>query len=198
MSYHIYHTRGIILESQHAGESNRSYKIFTEELGLIYGTAQSVREEKSKLRYALQDFSFVTVDLIRGKEVWRILSAGEWRPLEIIKKNPTQLKLFASYCALILRLIHGEGRDQSLFCDILMVADFLEKETVACLNKSIRLSFKTLRALRALVHLGYIDPKGYEKFLALSEYSTDILEEFEEIRSSVLSKINEALRVSHL
>lgn len=195
MSHHIYHTRGIILGSTPIGESNRFYKIFTEELGLVGGSAQSVREGKSKLRYTLQDFSFVTVDLVRGKEVWRIVSAGTHSSLDKIKKDEARLKLFASYCALLSRLLHGEGRDQELFDEIARVADFIEKTTIP---QELALSFETLATLRVLAHLGYVDGEGYEKFLDRDAYSVDILEDFEKIRPVVLHKINTALNASHL
>lgn len=195
MSHHIYHTRGVILASNAVGESNRFYKIFTEELGLVGGSAQSVREGKSKLRYTLQDFSIVNVDLVRGKEVWRIVSAGTHRPLDVIKNDHARLKLFASYCALLSRLLHGEGRDQELFDEIVMVIDFLEGET---LPQELTLSFETLATLRVLEHLGYVDTEGYENFLNRDEYSIGILEDFEKIRPIVLHKINEALNASHL
>lgn len=195
MSHHIYHTRGIILASNAVGESNRFYKIFTEELGLVGGSAQSVREGKSKLRYTLQDFSFVTVDLVRGKEVWRIVSAGTHSSLDNIKKDDVRLKLFASYCALLSRLLHGEGRDQELFDEIACVANFIEKTTIP---QELTLSFETLATLRVLAHLGYVDGDGYEKFLNRGAYSADILKDFEKIRPIVLPKINDALNASHL
>lgn len=195
MSHHIYHTRGVILSSQFSGESNRFYKIFTEELGLIGATAQSVREGKSKLRYTLQDFSLITVDLVRGKEVWRIVSAGIYRPDSVTKENLVCIKLFAGFCALLSRLLHGEGRDQELFDEMVRVADFLGTHI---LEKEPALSFETLSTLRVLVHLGYVNPEGYEKFMDLSAYSMGSLMEFEKIRSTVVTKINEALNASHL
>lgn len=195
MSHHIYHTRGVILSSTPSGESNRFYKIFTLELGLVGATAQAVREGKSKLRYTLQDYSFVTVDLVRGKEVWRIVSAGADRPLEAVKNDASRLKLFARFCALLSRLLHGEGRDHELFDEITQVADFLEKQTIP---QELTLSFETFVALRVLAHLGYFNPAGYEKFLNPSTYSTDILEEFEKVRPDILPKINASLDASHL
>jgi len=195
MSHHIYHTRGVILSSQPSGESNRFYKIFTEELGLVGATAQAVREGKSKLRYTLQDFSFVTVDLVRGKEVWRIVSAGAWRQCNTIKDDPVRLKLFARFCALLSRLLHGEGCDQELFEEIMRVEDFLEKKVVP---DDLLFSFEILAALRTLVHLGYLDPKEYENFLVTEGYSIEMLMEFEKIRLITTPKINEALNASHL
>ncbi|MFA5997372.1 MAG: DNA repair protein RecO [Candidatus Paceibacterota bacterium] len=195
MTHHIYHTRGIILSSTPSGESNRYYKIFTEELGLIGGAAQSVREAKSKLKYTLQDYSLVTVDLVRGKEVWRIVSAGAWRPLDIIKGDEIRMKLFARYCALLSRLLQGEGRDQELFDEIVRVVDFLEKTPI---EEEFAPSFETLVAFRVLVHLGYMNLAGYESYFEQSVYSLDILREFEKIRLEIIPKINDALSASHL
>lgn len=195
MTHHIYHTHGLILGSQPSGESNRFYKIFTEELGLVGVHAQSVREGKSKLRYTLQDFSIVTVDLVRGKEIWRIISAGADRSLEIIKSDPVRAKLFAGFCALLLRFLQGEGRDQELFAEIARVADFLEKETI---HQDLSLSFETLSILRVLVHLGYMDGEVYGEFLGSNAYNADTLREFEKIRLSIIPKINHALNASHL
>jgi len=195
MSHHIYHTRGIILGSTPAGESNRSYKIFTEELGLVFGVAQSVREGKSKLRYTLQDFSFVTVDLVRGKEVWRIISAGADRPLEIIKNDTVRVKMFARFSAFLLRMLQGQWRDQELFDETIRVADFLEKWEI---KKESMLSFEALVVFRVFVHLGYMDGEEYKKFLDIDAYSEEALQEMEKIRSSILPKINEAINASHL
>ncbi|MGB2580335.1 MAG: DNA repair protein RecO [Minisyncoccia bacterium] len=195
MSHHIYHTHGIILSSSSVGESNRFYKIFTEELGLVGAMAQSVREGKSKLRYTLQDLSLITVDLVRGKEMWRIVSAGAWRQGDAINADDMRLKLFARFCALLSRLLHGEGRDQELFEEIVRVADFLEKNVIP---EDLSFSFEVLAILRILVHLGYLDPKEYGKFLGAEAYSIETLMEFEKIRLVAIPKINEALNASHL
>lgn len=195
MAHHIYHTHGIILGSVPTGESNRFYKIFTEELGLVGAVAQAVREGKSKLRYSLQDLSFVSVDLVRGKEVWRITSAGERRSLPGIKGDTARTKLFARICSLTARLLQGEGREQELFADIVGLAEFLE--TYAA-GERLFDSLETLVALRVLVRLGYLDPSGYEHFLDSGAYSQDLLEKFEVVRAQSLLKINEALKVSHL
>lgn len=195
MAHHIYHTRGIILGSVPIGESNRFYKIFTEELGLVGASAQSVRKEESKLRYVLQDFSFINVDLVRGKEVWRITSAGEEASFLAIKGDTVRLKLFARMCALLSRLIHGEGREDELFLDLLGALLFLEQIAIPA---ELTLSFETLATLRSLVWLGYLDPESYERFLEPGMWSLEVLNEFEKIRTKVIPAINEALHSSQL
>jgi len=63
--HHIYHTHGFILSSRNNGEANRMLMIYTREMGLIRAVAQGIRLHKSKLRFTLQDFSYVNVDLVR-------------------------------------------------------------------------------------------------------------------------------------
>jgi DNA repair protein RecO len=195
MVHHIYHTRGIILGSIAVGEANRFYKILTEELGRVGARAQAVRVEKSKLRYALQDFSRITVDLVRGKEVWRIISAAEERAYPEVKTNPARLRLFARVCALTQRLVHGEGREDALFEDIRSALDFLENTPF---STDLEASFEALAAFRSLVFLGYVDPDGYEKFTVPGAWSIETLLEFEKKRFAIIPIINEALHASQL
>ena len=72
MSYHMYTTEALVCGTYDTNVSDRSYLLFTKELGMLYATARSVREERSRQRYALQDFSLVRVSLVRGKAGWRI------------------------------------------------------------------------------------------------------------------------------
>ena len=195
MAHHIYHTRGIILGSVPIGESNRFYKIFTEELGLVGASAQSVRKEESKLRYVLQDLSFINVDLVLCKEVWRITSAGEEASFPALKGDTVRLKLFARTCALLARLIHGEGREDELFKDLLGGLNFLEHTAIPA---ELTLSFETLATLRSLVWLGYLDPEHYERFLEPGVWTLPLLQDFETIRINAIPEINEALHSSQL
>lgn len=195
MSHHIYHTRGILLGSTQIGESNRFYRIFTEDLGLVGASAQSVREGKSKLRYVLQDFSFVTVDLVHGKDIWRIVSAGEWRDVSLIKGDLVRIKFLARLCAIVSRLLQGEGPEIELFNDLVGFETFLEGETIPV---ELYQSLEALSVLRVLSRLGYIDGTDHEMFLGTSVWTVGILEEFEKVRINSIPKINEALHASHL
>lgn len=195
MSHKIYHTRGIILGSVQTGEANRYFRIFTEDLGLVNATAQSVREERSKLRYVLQDFSLVTIDLVQGKDFWRIVSAGEWCDSSLIKVNSFYLHVFARYCALLTRLLRGEGREPLVFSDIVGAFKFIKDGGI---KKESLNDFGALVTLRTLVYLGYINRAGYEAFLEPGVWTKDIIEKFSVVRPSVISKIREALASSHL
>ncbi len=197
MSHHIYHTRGLILGSVPTRESNKYYRIFTEELGLVGATAQSVRKLSSKLRYTLQDFSWINVDLVHGREVWRITSAV---PEEVIPTHhgeifPENRVLLARVCALVARLVHGEEQNNVLFKELSTITEFLRAEIVP---PFLHASFETLATMRVLSRLGYDNFELYKDFVQNAKWSQDILVFFERVRFTALHDVNNVLRHTHL
>ena len=85
--HHIHHTEGIILGSKNYGEAGKYFFIFTRELGMIYASAQGVRKITSKLRFILQDYAYVKIDLVAGRDFWRVTSASKTNKLEKLTKN---------------------------------------------------------------------------------------------------------------
>ena len=67
--HHKFHTDALIVGSAVFGEANKVYELFTRDFGMIRASAQGVRLAKSKLKYALQDLSYVRVDLVQGKGI---------------------------------------------------------------------------------------------------------------------------------
>jgi recombinational DNA repair protein (RecF pathway) len=72
MTYATYHTEALVCGSYLNNTADKSFLLFTKRAGMLYASARSVREERSKQRYALQDFSLITVTLIKGKTGWRV------------------------------------------------------------------------------------------------------------------------------
>src|SRR3990167_1069534 len=105
--HHIYHTEGIILGSKNFGEAGRYYSIFTRDLGMIHASAQGVRKMSSKLRFILQDFAYVKVDLVQGKDFWRVTSASKTNKLEQLSKNRGTLEVVSNIAKLLKRLLAG-------------------------------------------------------------------------------------------
>lgn len=195
MSHHIYHTRALILGSLSVGESNRFYRLFTEELGLVGASAQSVREGRSKLRYVLQDFSWVFVDLVRGKEVWRIVSASSDIVRGAPAKNPQAFIVFARICSVVTRFVQGESREDFIFNDLCAVFDLLYSDTVSREHMSV---LETLAILRILAYLGYSDEPTMNQFLQVDTWSPELVVQFEPFQKNAILAINRAFRESHL
>ncbi|MEK7143470.1 MAG: DNA repair protein RecO [Patescibacteria group bacterium] len=195
MSHHLYQTEGIVLGSANIGESNRYYHIFTKDLGLVMAFAQGVRELKSKLRYHLQDFSYLSIDLIRGKDTWRVTSADTGASFENIFRDKEKLALFAAVAQFLKRLLHGEERNEPLFDALTLGLHFLEKETF---SKDELKNFELLIVAKILHILGYWGGNGETKALLESKLDKDVLEKVTALRPTILGEVNRALTESQL
>ena len=196
MSHNIYKTEAIILGSRNSGESNRLLFLLTKELGFIVALSQGVRNLKSKLRYGLQDFNLINLELVRGKEVWRVTSA------EIIKNYSKSLlgderkaKSAGRIFLVLRRLMHGESKNRELFEDVSQFLSFIEKED---LNSEKLLLLEILVNLRILNHLGYgSNEESIKKFLS-GNMSLELIDSLLAVRKKAVIEVNRALEESHL
>ena len=192
--HHIYHTEGIILGSKNYGEAGKYYAIFTRDLGMINASAQGVRKLSSKLRFILQDFSYVKVDLVRGKDFWRVTSASKTNELESISKNPISFEIFTNISKLLKRLLAGEYPNVLLFTDLLNGLYFLENSK----KNNEAQNIETIIVLRILNNLGYIGENEMLKNITKSPFEENLIFEAGRSRTKILSEINKALNETHL
>jgi len=193
--HHIYHTHGFILSSRNTGEANKMLTIYTREMGLIRAAVQGIRLNKSKLRFTLQDFSYVHVDLIRGKEIWRVTSAKHISSFPFARKSTISLVLIARVTKLLERLCVGESPSENIFDDFIQALYILDDEEISF---SQREALELHLVLRVMNSLGYIgDSEILSKYLSTPfDYSkTEILLKD---RQSIITHINRALNESQL
>lgn len=193
----LYTTECIVLGGVDSGEANKYISLFTRDIGLVRAVAKSVREEKSKLRYSLQDFSITLATLVRGKEVWRITGAQERYNLHNTLKDESE-KLFTitQILNLLQRLVHGEEKNDYLFDTLSCGLEFIKKNKI---NKETLKNFEHLVVLRILYSLGYIAKKDkFTKLLQLTEVNESLLENTKSKRKDVIFAINRALKEAHL
>ncbi|MCX6755629.1 MAG: DNA repair protein RecO [Candidatus Nomurabacteria bacterium] len=197
--HHIYHTDAIILGSNDFGETGKFYSIFTRELGMINATAQGIRKMSSKLRYVLQDFNYVRVDLVRGKELWRITSASKTNELEKISKSELGLKTVANISKLLKRLLQGEEQNEALFQDVLDGFYILEnKLNTSHVSKEEIQNIEMVLVLRILYHLGYLGNDGKMNNFINSPFADDLLPYIAINRNVILTEINKALHETQM
>src|SRR5581483_3017973 len=110
--YQKYHTEALVLGSRESGESDKVFSLFTKDFGLVWARASAVRTEKSKMRYALQNFSSANVSLVKGKKGWRVTGATALRNGG---GDMHSISAFARTAELVLRLVHGEEQHEYLF-----------------------------------------------------------------------------------
>lgn len=152
MSHKIYTTEAIVCGSRANNTSDKSFLLFTKDAGMLWATARSVREERSRQRYALQDFSLIRVSLVRGKGGWKIGSVENDRNYFVSGDGGTRLAraAIAAIVRLLRQFLHGEIVHGTLFED---TKTALEKAQDESDGQSDLVEIFSLRLLHTL---GYI------------------------------------------
>ncbi len=152
--HHIHHTEAFVLGSRPKGEDSKILFLYARELGLVYGHAQGLRKLSSKLRYVLQDFSRVQVDLVRGKEVWRVTTAVPAHSVGADASLPQEsLKVVARIAALVVRLVAGEEANEEVYGTLTRAYALLSRPNLA--PEDLR-ALELLTVARILTALGYL------------------------------------------
>jgi DNA repair protein RecO len=181
------------LGSKNFGEAGKYYSIFTRDFGMIYASAQGVRKISSKLRFVLQDFAYVKIDLVQGRDFWRVTSASKTNQLEVIYKNKETLQVFCNIANLLKRLLAGVEPNEALFMDLLNGLSILEKT-----EKKDLQNIEVIIVLRILNNLGYLGGDEILQNLVQSPFEQNLIFEVSKSRREVLHQINKALKETHL
>ena len=179
--------------SKNYGEAGKYYSIFTRDLGMVYASAQGVRKISSKLRFVLQNFSYLKVDLVQGKDFWRVTSASKTNALERLFENSGTLEVVSNVAKLLKRLLAGIEPNKTLFVDLINGLSVLEKSE----KKDLR-NIEAIIVLRILNNLGYIGGDEVLQNLIKSPFEDSLIFEISKSRSEVLTQINKALKETHL
>lgn len=147
----IIHTPAFILKSLESGEANRRVWLFTRDYGLIVATVQGVRKPAAKLRSHLLDYTLVNVDLVKGRDVWRLVSASVENNPFINSYDELSARTYIRALSLVERLCIEEGVHEELFEHLVSVLSFVGKTQTD--NKL----FDAVVLWKILVLLGYID-----------------------------------------
>ncbi len=131
--------------------ADASYLLFTREAGMLYADARSVREERSRQRYALQDFSLLRVSLVKGKGGWKIGSIESIRNYYQQANSKSARGSVVSVVRLLRRFLKGEEVMTGLFDLAKDGLETLLKETTE------RAFIEEVVKLRMLALLGYVD-----------------------------------------
>ena len=196
MTHHVYTTEGFVLGRTRTGEASAYISLYTKDFGLIRATARSVREEKSKLRYSLQDFSYCSVSLVRGRDVWRITGAVEHHSIyHQLNKEPEKLALFVRITRLLQRLVQGEEKNIELFELLQATVSALERSPA---NTDLLKNLEYIAVLRMLSTLGYIRrSRELEEAFAIPLDISE-LSRITPLQQRIVGEINRALHESHL
>ncbi len=192
--HEIHHTEGFILAVTDVKEANRLFRIFTKDFGTISAMAQSVRREQSKLKGHLPLYGFTYLDVVRGRDMWRITSARLKTnvPFDLKQK---QKRLYARTLEAIDRLYRGEEPHEELFTHTTQLLTLLETEHFS--NEQLQF-LDTLSLVRLFYFLGYLERDALIAAVT-SGTLAQALQTIDETKHRLLvQKSHEALKASHL
>ena len=193
--HHIHHTHGFILTSRNTGEANKMLCIYTREIGLVRAMAQGIRLGRSKLRFALQDLSYARVDLVRGKEIWRVTSATTITSFPFARSNHQSLLLMGRVSKLIERLCDGEEAQEKIFDDFIQALYILDDDQTSV---SVREALELHLVLRIMNILGYIGESTMLLEYVSSSFDESKTQSLLRQKQSIIAHINKALSESQL
>lgn len=191
--HEFYQTPALVLRHSPIGESSALLTLLTRDLGLVYGHAQGLREQRSKLRYSLQESMVPEVTLVRGKSAWRVIGAQE---LALRQTSSAEQRFTArKIMRLIERLLSDEVADEHLYQIVTEGLVAIEHSTADVVW------LEYVLVLRILHTLGYVAPCADEHniiHLLSGPYAALTSHDTPQARKLLLSLINEALSVSQL
>ncbi len=193
--HHIYHTEAFVLGSRQFGEDSKVITLYTSSLGLVSARAQGIRKLSSKLRYTLQNYSYAKVDLVRGKEIWRITTAVPLDSNSDILCDASREQIIAKISALITRLVVGEEHNHEIFFLINSLCNTLR--TTILLDEKYCAKIELFYVARILMTLGYLSRGAYEFASGDTVVIPEILDDIS-YRQKLIREINEALTLSQL
>lgn len=190
--HHKYHTEAIVLGTRNIGESDRLIIFFTREMGVIFAKAQGIRKLQSKLRFAIQAGSCVRVDLVKGRDIWRVTSATHVPLADGIFKDSNNAKLYIKILSLIYRLYRSENAEPELFDDVIKTAQILSTNIYSGTDRDF---FEISSVMMVLTHLGYWE----QEEISLSKpYEMSLTDEILQNRTNFIVRINKALKDTQL
>lgn len=170
MAYVTYTTQAIVCGARASNTSDKSYFLFTRQFGMLYATARSVREERSRQRYALQECAIVNVSLVKGKGGWRIGSVeAVAQPFLAATHRPVRAGI-VSVLSFLRRFCSGETPYVFIFDDSVRLLQQLHTapDQVSTLI--------AVYEFRALADLGYIAvPEPLREMLREHVWSNAVL-----------------------
>lgn len=192
MAYQTYTTEAIVCGTFNRNTADRSYLLFTREAGMLYAEAKSVREERSRQRMSLQDFSYVRVSLVKGKSSWKIGSIESRQNFFMSATDKAARGSVVALTKFLRRFYGGEEAFPTLF-DYFLVALTTVTQPVTA-----RSTVEHIIMVRLLRELGYVDARVLPEIVEtdLGMLSTTTIDE--SVERSLAPIIEKAVSLSHL
>lgn len=192
MSYATYITDAYVCGTFNRNTADRSYLLFTRDAGMLFADAKSVREERSRQRYALQDFSRIRVSLVKGKQGWKVGSV-EVRHNDFMRAVDKEARgSVVTIHRLLRRFIRGEEASPELFDFVSKALDFLVSEI------ELRTFVATWVEVQVLRRLGYVSDTAIPESIREVEPDSLHLQYDPQVQKALSALILQAVNHSQL
>lgn len=198
MEYQFYTTDALILGGTAKGEANKRLALLTRDAGLVYADAQRIRDTRSKLRFALQQFSLARVSLVYGKGGWRVVNAvplfSFWSRF---RRSPSHARRRAARIARVMRqVIAGEDPHSRAFFILYESWSILTSSAITAGEAD---AIECIAVTRLLYELGYLAPEEHlTQLLRAGSMTGARVREVQQERRKVVTAINRSLEATHL
>lgn len=199
----IHNTEAFVLKSIESGEANKRVWLFTKEYGLIVATVQGVRKPGAKLRAHITDYCYIKADIVKGRDVWRLVSAQIQENPFVGEYDKLRARSYIRALSLVQRFCIEEGVEPEVFDHLFAVMKTLitpsTNAPLPAMPAQARQAgfFDTVVLWKILVQLGYL------------ELSTDLEELFqkplleavdlpESISKRLIKEVTDAIHRTHL
>jgi recombinational DNA repair protein (RecF pathway) len=192
MAYVTYTTEALVCGTFNRNTSDNSYLLFTREAGMLYADARSSREERSRQRYALQDFSLVRVSLVKGKRGWKVGSIEARKNYYHEAGDKMSRGSVVSLFRLLRRFLKGEEIMKDIFDLTKSGLETLKDDTPE------RMFVEEVIQLRILADLGYVDKKRIPEPIRKTDCFDIHNHATPGLQQSMNSLYSHAIDISHL
>lgn len=188
----IHHTKAVIIKSLASKEADKLYWLYTQDFGLVVAVATGVRKPGAKLAGQLIDYSFVEADLVKGRDVWRLVSAVPLATPLLGNTTHPLARAYVRMLATLERFVVDEGVHPELFEELEAAAALLHTEYADSRK------FDTLVIWRILTTLGYISSELLEQHLYSLPIRDALLQLDDAHTNKLIAQVNIAIKETHL
>lgn len=188
----IHHTDAFILKKQPTGEANVRVWLFTKEFGLIVAVVQGVRKGGAKLQMHLSEYALVSADLVKGRDVWRLINVSVIHNPFDGKKQKGFGRPYVRALAAVDRFCQGESAHPELFAHLFSCMETLAHDDID------ERSLDTVAVWKIMESLGYVALEEKDRQLATLSFVDAVKSIDHSTRSRLIAMTNSVIAQTHL
>jgi len=129
-----YKTSGFVIAKNDLKEADQLFSFYSRDFGKIKILGRSIRKIKSKLRAGVDTMYFSELEFVQGKGYKTLTDALAIEKYRNIKCDLDKLEIANRICETANNLLHGQEKDESIFC---LIDDTFKRLNDGVLNQEL-------------------------------------------------------------